>query len=361
MDPGYKYTYLWQVDKQCPDPETIRQAGLILRRGGLVAFPTETVYGLGANALDSEAVKGIFTAKGRPQDNPLIVHVADLEAVYEYAGHVPPMAWRLMKEFWPGPFTLILEGNGKICGPASAGLSTIAFRMPDHPVALALIREAGVPVAAPSANVSGRPSPTTAGHVISDLQGKIDVILDGGAAGMGVESTVLDVTGDIPVILRPGGVTPEQITRVVGPVDRDASLEDHGAAPASPRSPGMKYRHYAPTAPLVLVEGWHPGVVLEIQRLAREYVLQGKKVGVLCRSGNCGQYQGVVVITAGAEDDHASVAAELYGALRRFEATGVDVILAEGVEDRGMGMAVANRLRRAAGGRVVKVDNSEGG
>lgn len=360
MDPDYRHTYLWQVDKNCPDPEKIRQAGLILRQGGLVAFPTETVYGIGANALDIDAVKGIFTAKGRPQDNPLIVHVADIEAVYGYTVHVPRMAGILMEKFWPGPLTLIMEGNGRISGPVSAGLSTLAFRMPDHPVALALIREAGVPVAAPSANVSGRPSPTTAEHVRADLQGKIDVILDGGAAGMGVESTVLDLTGDIPVILRPGGVTLEQLTPVAGPVDWDASLAENGAAPARPRSPGMKYRHYAPSAPLILVEGMHRGVVLEINRLAREYILQGKKVGVLCRSGSCGKYPGVIVMTAGREHDHASVAAELYDALRRFDATGVDVILAEGVEDRGIGTAVANRLRRAAGGRIVKVENSDG-
>ncbi|MFZ5649204.1 MAG: L-threonylcarbamoyladenylate synthase [Bacillota bacterium] len=359
MDPVCKNTYLWQVDEESPDPETIRQAGLILRRGGLVAFPTETVYGLGANALDAEAVKSVFTAKGRPQDNPLIVHVADIETVYEYTGCVPQKARSLMEKFWPGPLTLILAGNGKITGPVSAGLPTLAFRMPDHPVALALIREAGVPVAAPSANVSGRPSPTTAEHVIYDLQGKIDAVLDGGSAGMGVESTVLDVTGRIPVILRPGGVTMEQISRVIGPVERDASLEAHGDIPSRPRSPGMKYRHYAPSAPLVLVEGSPSGVVLEIKRLAREYALQGKRVGVLCRWENCGQYQGVTTVTAGRYCDNASVAAELYDALRRFETTGVDIILAEGVEDRGIGMAVANRLRRAAGGRVIKVENPE--
>lgn len=348
-------TVLWQVDKNCPAPEIVRQAGLILRRGGLVAFPTETVYGLGANALDGEAVEGIFTAKGRPRDNPLIVHIADIETVYEYALCVPEKARLLMERFWPGPLTVILPGRGRIPDPVTAGLSSLAFRMPDHPVALALIRAAGVPVAAPSANLSGRPSPTTAEHVYSDLNGRIDAILDGGPAGMGVESTVLDMTGDVPVILRPGGVTPEEIGKVAGKVALDRSLIRDGSAPRRPRSPGMKYRHYAPSAPLVLVEGDAARVVQEIKRLADEYTRRGERVGVLCRTGNRGEYNGVLAIPAGEATDQASVAAALYDALRRFEGTGVDVILAEGVDARGMGLAVANRLRRAAA-RIIKVE-----
>lgn len=355
LTPDVRKTVFWQVDKNCPAPEIIRQAGLILRRGGLVAFPTETVYGLGANALDGAAVEGIFAAKGRPRDNPLIVHIADIETVYQYALSVPEKARLLMEKFWPGPLTVILPGNGKIPEPVTAGLPSLAFRMPDHPVALALIREAGVPVAAPSANLSGRPSPTTADHVYADLKGRIDAILDGGPAGMGVESTVLDMTGDVPVILRPGGATPEEIGKVAGPVALDRSLLKDGKAPGRPRSPGMKYRHYAPSAPLVLVEGDAARVVPEIKRLAAEYARRGERVGVLCRHGNQGQYNGVLAIPAGVDADHASVAAALYDALRRFEGTGVDVILAEGVDPRGLGLAVANRLRRAAG-RIIKVE-----
>jgi L-threonylcarbamoyladenylate synthase len=352
-----KDTILWQVDKDCPDPEIIRQAGLILRQGGLVAFPTETVYGLGANALDEKAVKSIFAAKGRPGDNPMIVHVADTGAVYRYTRFLPEKARLLMETFWPGPLTVILPGNGTIPETVSAGLATLAFRMPDHPVALALIREAGLPVAAPSANISGRPSPTAAGHVYSDLRGRIDAIVDGGPAGMGVESTVLDVTGEVPVILRPGGVTPEDIRRVAGAVALDGSLESgRGISPQNPRSPGMKYRHYAPSVPLVLVEGQPLRVVREIRRLAGEYARQGKKVGVLCRHGHQREYDGLLAIPAGLADDHSSVAAGLYSALRGFEGTGVDIILAEGIDASGIGLAVANRLRRASGGNIIRVD-----
>ncbi|MHB8155848.1 MAG: L-threonylcarbamoyladenylate synthase, partial [Desulfocucumaceae bacterium] len=275
MSPVEKKTHLWKVSANCPEPEIIRQAGLILLRGGLVAFPTETVYGLGANALDGSAVERVFSAKGRPQDNPLIVHVADLGSVYEYALAVSPVARLLMEKFWPGPLTLILPGNGKVSEAVSAGLAGLAFRMPDHPVALALIREAGIPVAAPSANLSGRPSPTTADHVQGDLGGRIDAILDGGPAGMGIESTVLDLTVDIPLILRPGGIAPEQIKAVTGAVDLDRTLLKGGKPPQQPGSPGMKYRHYAPCAPLVLVEGSPSGVLREISRLAGEYISQG--------------------------------------------------------------------------------------
>ncbi|MFZ5634713.1 MAG: L-threonylcarbamoyladenylate synthase [Bacillota bacterium] len=356
MAPNQKQTVFWRVDKNCPDPEIIRQAGLILRRGGLVAFPTETVYGLGANALDGAAVEGIFTAKGRPQDNPLIVHIADIDEVRKYALSVPEKARLLMKKFWPGPLTVILPSNGRISQRVSAGLPSLAFRIPDHPVALALIREAGVPVAAPSANLSGRPSTTTAEHVRSDLEGRIDAILDGGAAGVGMESTVVDMTGDVPVILRPGGITPEQIRAVAGEVALDRSLEKAGRAPRRPRSPGMKYRHYAPSVPLVLVEGDAGRVVQEIKRQAALYIGRGKKVGVLCRAGNQAEYAGTLAISAGREADQSSVAADLYDALRRFEGTGVDIILAEGVEPRGLGLAVANRLRRASGGRIIKVE-----
>lgn len=321
-----------------------------------MAFPTETVYGLGANALDGRAVESIFAAKGRPRDNPLIVHISDIDMLFRYAGPVDGKARLLMNRFWPGPLTIVLPGNGRIPGEVSAGLESVAFRMPGHPVALALIREAGVPVAAPSANLSGRPSPTTADHVYSDLKGRIDAILDGGPAGMGVESTVLDMTRDVPVVLRPGGVTPEEIREVAGAVALDRSLSDTGEVPRKPRSPGMKYRHYAPSAPLVLVEGDPGRVVHEIKRLAEDYTSRGQRVGVLCRAGNRDQYGGVLAISAGMAFDHASVAAGLYDALRRFEGTGVDVILAEGVDPGGLGLAVANRLRRAAGGRIIKVD-----
>lgn len=355
MKPSTRHTQLWQVDKNNPDAEIIRQAGHVLRRGGLVAFPTETVYGLGANALDTEAVKGIFAAKGRPRDNPLIVHIAEIDTVFQYAGFINDSAKRLMETFWPGPLTLVLPARGNVSEEVSAGLESLAFRIPDHPVALALIHEAGVPVAAPSANLSGRPSPTLASHVYTDLNGRIDAILDGGPTGVGLESTVLDMTGDIPVILRPGGVTPEEIQAVAGKVLLDPSLGENGVTPERPASPGMKYRHYAPSAPLLLIEGDPLKVTQKIKDLIEEYSLQGLRVGVLCRNGNEGQFRGSVIVTAGMPRNHSSVAAVLYDALRSFENTGVDIILAEGVEPRGLGLAVANRLRRAAGGRIIKV------
>ncbi|MFZ5597565.1 MAG: L-threonylcarbamoyladenylate synthase [Bacillota bacterium] len=355
MAAGGLETLFLKVDGNCPDPEIIRQAGLVLRRGGLVAFPTETVYGLGANALDEAAVRKIFIAKGRPMDNPLILHISDMESIYLYADSVPAKARVLMERFWPGPVTFILRRGGRVPEAVSPGLTGLAFRMPDHPVALALIRVAGVPVAAPSANLSGRPSPTTAEHVRRDLSGRIDMILDGGPAGLGLESTVVDMTGDLPVILRPGGITPEQIMDAVGPVELDRSVEVAGETVKKPRSPGMKYRHYAPSAPLVLVEGDGAPVIAEIKRIALEYIGKGKKVGVICRRENIGQYEGVLAVSAGASNDPASVAASLYGALRYFDDSGVDVILAEGVGNRGLGLAVNNRLRRAAGGKVVRV------
>jgi L-threonylcarbamoyladenylate synthase len=260
-----------------------------------------------------------------------------------------------MEKFWPGPLTLILPGNGRIPENVSGGLPDLAFRMPDHAVALALISQAGVPVAAPSANLSGRPSPTAAGHVLADLDGRVDVILDGGPAGMGVESTVLDMTGEVPLILRPGGITRGRLRAVLGEVALDATLLNSGEMPLKPRSPGMKYRHYAPSAPLVLVEGASGRVIEEISRLAGEYTRRGERVGVLCRAGHQAYYPGLFTVAAGVEDDPASVAAGLYAGLRLFEGTGVDIILAEGVEARGMGLAVANRLRRAAGGNIIRV------
>lgn len=347
-------TIYWKVDVPSPDPEIIRQAGLILRRGGLVAFPTETVYGVGANALDENAVEGIFRAKGRPQDNPLIVHVAGIDEVKELALEVPGRVEALMKKFWPGPLTVILKGKGLTAPQVSAGLDTLAFRMPDHPVALALIRESGVPVAAPSANLSGRPSPTTAGHVRADLEGRIDAILDGGPAGLGVESTVLDLSGEVPVVLRPGGITPEQVKEVTGIVQLDPSLEPGGEVADKPRSPGMKYRHYAPAAPLVLVEGQPQKITEHVRELLSGHLNRGMRVGVICREENKELYPGAAVVSAGTGRDPGTVAAQLYGALRRMDELEVELILAEGVEPRGVGLAVVNRLRRAAE-KIIKV------
>lgn len=336
-----------KVDPRRPETDAVLEAGRILNRGGLVAFPTETVYGLGANALDGRAVARIFAAKGRPADNPLIVHVAGREEVKHLAQSIPPAAEILMEVFWPGPLTLVLPAGPAVPPETTAGLQTLAVRMPAHPVALALIRAAGTPLAAPSANLSGRPSPTTAEHVLQDLGGRIEAVLDGGPAGVGVESTVLDLTAPVPLILRPGGVTPEELREVLGEVEVEAAIGDR------PRSPGMKYVHYAPRAPLYLVEGEPGAVAARLRELALEQKALGKRVGILSCSGP-GDYAGLgEVVEAGRRENPETVAAGLYAALRRFNELDVDLILAEGLEDSGMGLAVMNRLRKAADSRII--------
>ncbi|HPU00429.1 MAG: threonylcarbamoyl-AMP synthase [Firmicutes bacterium] len=316
--------------------KSVLVAARLIRRGGLVAFPTETVYGLGAAATDRSAVKKIFKAKGRPADNPLIVHVAGLDQVKESAASLPPGALHLMKRFWPGPLSLVLPRSDKIPPEVSAGLPTVAVRMPAHPVALSLIRAAGVPIAAPSANRSGRPSPTSLRHVLEDLAGKIDAVIDGGPCQVGLESTVLDLSGSHPLILRPGAITREQLEAVLGvPVAVAQGCKD-----GTPPSPGMKYRHYAPRAPLLLVAGARPRRRALLAALARHYRKKGLKVGLL---------------RAPTEPEGLRRAAKrLYQVLRGFDAQGVDLILAEGVSARGLGAALMNRLRRAAA-RTIKV------
>lgn len=336
-------TALWTVDPERPDPQVMARAGRIIRGGGLVAFPTETVYGLGANALDGAAVRRIFEAKGRPADNPLIVHVGetgDLDGVVERTG---PVAEKLIARFWPGPLTLVLPKRPGIPREVTAGLDTVGVRMPAHPVALHLVRAAGVPIAAPSANASGRPSPTRAEHVLADLNGRVEVILDGGPAAVGLESTVLDLTGPQPVVLRPGGVTVEDLQEVL-----QTEIPVSGEESVIPRAPGMKYRHYAPRAELLLVTGPHAAVRREILRLARELSARNRRVVVLARKESAADYAGLDTVLCGSRNDPAEVAAGLYSALRDCDAAGADVILAEGVESRGVGRAVMNRLRKAA-------------
>lgn len=355
MSGKFMNTRYIKVDQARPGADAIAEAGLILRGGGLVAFPTETVYGLGADATNSLAVARIFEAKGRPPDNPIIVHVASRSQLSSLAASIPAEAEVLMDAFWPGPLTIILPAGREVPAEVTAGLRTVAVRMPDHPVALALIKAAGVPVAAPSANLSGKPSPTQAEHVLQDLDGRIEAILDGGPAGVGVESTVLDLTSEAPVILRPGGITPEELRACLGrvEVDRDAvsGYYDEG----NPRSPGMKYTHYAPRAPLLLVTGSQPAVALKIVEMAREEAAGGRRAGILTYSDSSDYSTVGEVVVAGRRDKPETVAAGLYSALRRFNELGVDIIFAEGLEEKGVGLAVMNRLKKAAGGRVIKV------
>lgn len=333
--------------------EALADAARILRAGGLVAFPTETVYGLGADATNPEAVQRIYEAKGRPSDNPMIVHIADPADLAPLVSEVPSAAEKLMARFWPGPLTLVLPRSMLVPDVVTGGLETVAVRLPDHPLARRLIELAGVPVAAPSANLSGRPSPTTARHVWEDLHGKVEAIVDGGSTGVGVESTVVDVTRRPPVLLRPGGVTIVQLRQVVGPVQVDPAV--HGQAVERPLAPGMKYAHYAPEAPLYLVEGT-PGAIREkIVSLVYEFEEEGKRVGVMHTAESRGAYRAHVVLECGSRQDLRSVASALFGSLRAFDLHGVDVIVAEGVPEEGIGLAVMNRLRKAAAGRIIRV------
>lgn len=340
---------MWVVDNVVERKKyypQLKEAARLLRENEAVAFPTETVYGLGANAMDDEAIAKIFEAKGRPSDNPLIVHIGTKSQLDGIVREIPPVAEKLMEHFWPGPLTIILPRKKGISERVTAGLNTVGVRMPDHPVALALIEEANVPVAAPSANRSGRPSPTLASHVYEDLNGKIAGIVDGGATGVGVESTVIDCTSEVPTILRPGGITKEQLEAVIGNVSLDPALKDEKE---KPKSPGMKYTHYAPKAPLSIVEGSREF----IQRIVDEKKKEGFKVGVLTTEEYQHVYNADVVLSCGVRSDLASVATKLYDVLRTFDASEVDVIFSESFPNEGIGNAIMNRLTKAAGHQII--------
>ena len=350
-------TIILKVDRERPETAKIRSAARTIKRGGLVAFPTETVYGLGADALNAEAVRRIYAAKKRPLDNPIIVHVAAERDVLQLAKKVPHEAEKLMDLFWPGPLTLVLKALGTVPDATTGGLDTVAVRMPSHKVALALIRESGVPIAAPSANLSGRPSPTTAEHVRQDLEGRIEMILDGGPADIGVESTVLDVTVDPPIVLRPGGTPYEELLKALGSVELHPSiLAKKQTRLVKVPSPGMKHRHYAPKAELVLVEGTLEATAKKVQQTADSQKRAGRKVGVLATDETASTYNVDVVRSLGRREDSASAAKSLFGLLREFDEQKVDVIVAEGVPLEGLGLAVMNRLRKASGYRIVKAD-----
>ncbi len=346
-------TKLETVDPVHPEKEKIAAAAEIIRGGGVVAFPTETVYGLGADALLPEGARRIYEAKGRPSDNPLIVHIADTEALGLIAEEVPPQAMALADAFWPGPLTMILAKGGAVPSETTGGLDTVAVRMPHHPVALALIEESGGYIAAPSANVSGRPSPPQAEHVLEDLDGRIPMILDGGEVGIGIESTILDLTGDRPQILRPGYITAEMIAEVIGAVEDDPALTEAGDS-EHPKAPGMKYRHYAPRAELVLVSGQPGDVADRINAVAAKNREKGIKTGVLCSDETVTNYEADVVRSIGSRQDEESIARHLYALLREFDELGVAEIYSECFSDLSIGEAVMNRLEKAAGHRVIE-------
>jgi L-threonylcarbamoyladenylate synthase len=348
-------TLVLKVDSNSPDPAVMQTAAEIVRRGGLVAFPTETVYGLGVDALNGEAVLALFAAKKRPLDNPPIVHVADPKEVEPLVLEVPAKARLLMEKFWPGPLTLIFKHSNLVPKVTTAGLDTVAIRMPKHKVALELIKQSRCPIAAPSANLAGKPSPTTAQHVYEDLNGRIDAILDGGATNIGVESTVVDLSIDPPMLLRPGGAPYETLKQVLSDLKLHPFVEaEQELSLKEIRSPGMAHKHYAPKAEVILVEGKISAVTKKIQTLAESYRSKGKKVGVLATDQTQNDYRADVVKSLGNRSNLATVARNLFRLLREVDAEGVDVILAEGVSSEGLGLAVMNRLRKASAYHIVK-------
>jgi L-threonylcarbamoyladenylate synthase len=352
-----KHTLMLKVNPENPENEKVQSAAAIIRKGGLVAFPTETVYGLGADALNPKAIAALFKAKKRPLDNPPIIHVENIETVNTLAKQVPPKAKQLMKLFWPGPLTIVLPRSPTVPDITVAGLDTIAVRMPKNKVALALIKQSNRPIAAPSANLAGKPSPTTAKHVFDDLNGRIDVILDGGPTIIGVESTVLDLSVDPAMILRPGGTSLEAVKKVLGDVELHPFVgAEKEVAVDKARSPGMRHKHYAPKAQVVLVEGEVWAVMATVKALISHYWLQDKRVGVLATDETAWAYEADVVKSLGSRRNVDAMAAKLFGLLREFDEENVDVIIAENVPTEGLGLAVMNRLRKASGYNIVKAE-----
>ena len=346
-------TEIIRIDRKQMNTDALEKAGNILRDGGLVAFPTETVYGLGANGLDEEAARKIYAAKGRPSDNPLIIHIADLEYLDKIVKEVPEAARKLARAYWPGPLTMIFWKSDCVPYGTTGGLDTVAVRMPSDEIAREMIRRGGGYIAAPSANTSGRPSPTTAQHVYEDMNGKIPLILDGGAVEIGLESSIVDLTMDTPTILRPGYISLEMVREVLGDAEVDRGLISDDSA-VRPKAPGMKYRHYAPKANLQIVEGPVEQVVSYITTKADG----AKKVGIICTEETREQYSGGVVKCIGSRQDELSIASHLFAILREFDEDGVEEIYSESFETPGLGQAIMNRLLKAAGHQ--RIDVSEG-
>lgn len=348
-------TKVLKIDSAEIDDDFMKEAAALIRGGELVAFPTETVYGLGADALHPEAAKKIYAAKGRPSDNPLIVHISRFEELVSIAREVPAQAEKLSRAFWPGPLTMIVWKNEKVPYETTGGMETVAVRMPNHPIALRLIEESGCLIAAPSANTSGKPSPTEAAHVALDMDGRIPMILDGGPVGIGIESTIVDLTEEVPMILRPGYITKEMLEDVLGEevrIDPGIIASD---SDRKPKAPGMKYKHYAPKADLVLVEGETDRVVEEINRLASEKQKAGQKVGVIATDETLDRYQADFVTSIGARADEDAIARHLYKILREFDDCNVDAIYSESFATPRIGQAIMNRLLKAAGHQVLTV------
>ena len=351
---GHMETIIKKIDKNDKNTDIIGEAGRILKEGGLVAFPTETVYGLGADALNEDAAKKIYAAKGRPSDNPLIVHITNMKALEKIVTEIPQKAEKIAEKYWPGPLTMIFNKSVIVPYGTTGGLDTVAVRMPVHEVAREVIDAGGGYIAAPSANTSGRPSPTNAEHVAEDLTGRIDMIVDGGPVQIGVESTILDVTVEPPMILRPGAITKEMMEEVIGEVAVDKTLIKPDSK-IVPKAPGMKYRHYAPKADLTIIEGPMEKVVEEINRLAKEKADAGYKVGIIGTEETVGKYVTGDVKCIGTRSDENTIAANLFGILREFDDDTVDFIYSESFDTAGIGSAIMNRLLKAAGHHVEKL------
>lgn len=353
-------TIIVKTDPDNINMEKINQAGEIIRSGGLVAFPTETVYGLGADALNEAAAAKIYAAKGRPSDNPLIAHIADIEMLKPLVKEIPPVAEKLMDAFWPGPMTLIFDKSDTVPKGTTGGLDTVAVRFPDHPIAQALIKAAATSIAAPSANLSGKPSPTLGEHVIDDMNGRIDMIIDGGMVGMGLESTIIDVTVAPPMILRPGFITYEMIEKVVGEVDTDKAIFAKPEEGLKPKAPGMKYRHYAPSADFRMYRGEATRVAEKIIMLANEKASAGIKTGVITVNQHLHLYDGklhddIVVVSLGDLDKPETIANHLFKALRDFDKDEAQFIFGETFSEDNLGQAIMNRLTKAAGYNIIDV------
>lgn len=350
----YMKTEIVKIDEEQIDQEAIARAGEILKRGGLVAFPTETVYGLGGDALNENSSRLIYAAKGRPSDNPLIVHITNMEALKKIVTEIPPAARKLAERYWPGPLTMIFHKSNAVPLATTGGLDTVAVRMPSHKTARAMIDAAGGYIAAPSANRSGRPSPTVARYVIEDLDGLVDMIIDGGEVNIGLESTIIDLTGEVPTILRPGYVTQDMLTETLGLVDVDRTILDANSRQA-PKAPGMKYRHYAPKGNLSIVEGEPERVVSYINERISALQKEGRKTGVIATDETVARYHGDDIKSVGSRRDEEVIARHLFRILREFDDDNVEVMFTESFETAGIGQAIMNRLLKAAGHQVIQV------
>ena len=344
-------TKLFSINPNEMDREALYKAGQIIKDGGLVAFPTETVYGLGGDALNKQSSQKIYAAKGRPSDNPLIVHICCMEDLEKIVKEIPDKAKALAEAFWPGPLTMIFEKSDVVPFETTGGLSTVAVRMPKDPFALSFIKESGGFVAAPSANISGKPSPTLAKYVMEDMSGRIEAVIDGGEAVIGLESTIVDLTDEIPMILRPGYITKEMLLTVLEKVDEDKTMM-HGDTGEKPKAPGMKYRHYAPKGSLTIISGTGKSVVERINQLTYEAMEQKKKTGVIATAENVAFYKADVIKNAGNRDNEETIAKELYRILREFDDEEVEVIYSEAFDESGIGQAIMNRLLKAAGHHI---------